>query len=297
MFIAAVVSYFDKTGVKYVVMDFRKECRRDQEDCCCPILNRTEIEVCGIAMMTEVFIARNIYGVKDKSFEPLPGTLYSTQWHPRAAIDLATEYIPQEDATLAKSSQRRRCDLPADYVVSTKPFLEKIRLEARKAMMPTLLNDFQEGILKFILEKEFTEDQHDVVWQVAHKRFQQNVASWKSQTLALIKYKIEELELSAETRNQNGDVAFSIPWRTLRLSLLGVITTQYTSVAKSGKKPSGLGLVLARWDEIWKSKKMENRGKKFQDLLSSSKDQDAFTPDTDILPNHGITPTTLGVLP
>ncbi|KAK2699199.1 hypothetical protein QWA68_003439 [Fusarium oxysporum] len=162
------------------------------------------------------------------------------------------------DATLAKSSQRRRCDLPADYVVSTKPFLEKIRLEARKAMMPTLLNDFQEGILKFILEKEFTEDQHDVVWQVAHKRFQQNVASWKSQTLALIKYKIEELELSAETRNQNGDVAFSIPWRTLRLSLLGVITTQYTSVAKSGKKPSGLGLVLARWDEIWKSKKMEN---------------------------------------
>lgn len=54
-------------------------------------------------------------------------------------------------------------------------------------MMPTLLNDFQEGILKFILEKEFTEDQHDVVWQVAHKRFQQNVASWKSQTLALIK--------------------------------------------------------------------------------------------------------------
>ncbi|EXM03102.1 hypothetical protein FOIG_06006 [Fusarium odoratissimum NRRL 54006] len=64
MFIAAVVSYFDKTGVKYVVMDFRKECRRNQEDCCCPILNRTEIEVCGIAMMTEVFIARNIYGVK-----------------------------------------------------------------------------------------------------------------------------------------------------------------------------------------------------------------------------------------
>ncbi|EXM03101.1 hypothetical protein FOIG_06005 [Fusarium odoratissimum NRRL 54006] len=124
--------------------------------------------------------------------------------------------------------------------------------------MPTLLNDFQEGILKFILEKEFTEDQHDVVWQAAHKRFQQNVASWKSQTLALIKYKIEELELLAETRNQNGDVAFSIPWRTLRLSLLGVITTQYTSVAKSGEKPSGLGLVLARWDEIWKSKKMEN---------------------------------------
>ncbi|RKK92771.1 hypothetical protein BFJ71_g9971 [Fusarium oxysporum] len=64
MFIAAVVSYFDKTGVKYVVMDFRKECRRNQEDCRCPILNRTEIEVCGIAMMTEVFIARNIYGVK-----------------------------------------------------------------------------------------------------------------------------------------------------------------------------------------------------------------------------------------
>ncbi|KAL7759726.1 hypothetical protein ACKLNR_009816 [Fusarium oxysporum f. sp. zingiberi] len=98
MFIAAVVSYFDKTGVKYVVMDFRKECRRNQEDCRCPILNRTEIEVCGIAMMTEVFIARNIYGVKDKSFEPLLGTLYSTQWHPRAAIDLATEYIPQETA-------------------------------------------------------------------------------------------------------------------------------------------------------------------------------------------------------
>ncbi|KAL5607525.1 hypothetical protein FOBRF1_008022 [Fusarium oxysporum] len=156
----------------------------------------------------------------------------------------AGKQLMTKDATLAKSSQRRRCDLPADYVVSTKPFLEKIRLEARKAMMPTLLNDFQEGILKFILEKEFTEDQHDVVWQAAHKRFQQNVASWKSQTLALIKYKIEELELLAETRNQNGDVAFSIPWRTLRFRL--------------GVRPSGLGLVLARWDEIWKSKKMEN---------------------------------------
>ncbi|KAL7759725.1 hypothetical protein ACKLNR_009815 [Fusarium oxysporum f. sp. zingiberi] len=156
----------------------------------------------------------------------------------------AGKQLMTKDATLAKSSQRRRCDLPADYVVSTKPFLEKIRLEARKAMMPTLLNDFQEGILKFILEKEFTEDQHDVVWQVAHKRFQQDVASWKSQTLALIKYKIEELELLAETRNQNGDVAFSIPWRTLRFRL--------------GVRPSGLGLVLARWGEIWKSKKMEN---------------------------------------
>ncbi|SCO34140.1 uncharacterized protein FFNC_03656 [Fusarium fujikuroi] len=116
IFVATIVSYFGMSGIKCIVMNFRKECRRDRQDACCPGLTEDELICCGIATMAEVHIALNVFGIQikatiaisasscagitpleqDLDFAPLLGTIYRIQWHPRALVSLAFSGFPHE---------------------------------------------------------------------------------------------------------------------------------------------------------------------------------------------------------
>ena len=140
---------FNKQGIKCITMNYRKECRRSKDNQHCPNLSKTEVNICAIATMAEVHIARSVYGIKfvatiaissnschgaaclqeNIEFKPLLGTVYNIRWHPSALVGLAFFTLSHElQNAMAKEMVTR------DYVPTVQAILQQFGVGSQSSL-------------------------------------------------------------------------------------------------------------------------------------------------------------------